>query len=696
MAAFKMCSDCDAEYNDPADRRFHAQPDACFECGPHISLWDKSTPLRHSGLDPESTREPTDAFSDDPESTREPADAFSDDPESSQEAAVTPLVGYTKKQSDAIIERVSDMLIDGHIVAIKGLGGYHLACDATNEQAVCALRERKHRPAKPFAIMVRTLDEARAICDISDAEADALTCPAHPIVLLQVRHSGTPLRQPGTPLRHSGLDPESTREATNAFSNDPESTHCSDDEHSSSTIAPSVAGDLPELGVMLAYTPVQHLLLACVGRPLVMTSGNLSEEPIAALNGEAHERLANIADAFLDNDRDIVSRYDDSVIRVIDERIHMVRRARGYAPKPLTLPSLARIQPAANGGYQREPLNILATGPEQKSTFCLTRGNDVFVSQHLGDLEDAASFDNYLDTLSRYEHLFSIKPTALACDMHPNYLASKWAREQAATLDIPLVEVQHHHAHIAAVLAENMVARTYERQKAGDRVIGIAMDGTGYGPDGAIWGGEVLIATCGEYERYAHLPYIPLPGGKAAIEHPERMAYAMLKRFDLLGHPAATDLLRRVTKDERKTLDAMIDGGINTPVTSSVGRVFDAVSALLGVCTEETYDGQPAIELEAAMYGNDKALAYTAQHFHNAVIQMIVDACNKARADTGIEMVALSGGVFMNRYLATNVPLALGHEGFTVLQHIDLPANDGCIAYGQAVIATAQLTSSRA
>jgi hydrogenase maturation protein HypF len=682
MADFAMCESCDHEYHDPLDRRFHAQPDACFACGPTLRLYRSEQ---------------------------------------------TTIEARSRAESDALIEEVASLVARGHIVAIKGLGGYHLACDATNEDAVATLRKRKRRMAKPFALMVRDLSSARALCRVDDHEAALLSGTERPIVLLERR----------------GLRERRTAE------DDP--------------IAPSVAGSLHELGVTLPSTPVQHLLMALVTTPLVMTSGNVSEEPVIAQETEAHDLLARVADAFLDNDREVLSRYDDSVVRVIGGRTQFVRRARGYAPQPL--PFFCE----KHAGKERKAPSptILAVGPEQKNTFCLVRAQEAFCSQHLGDLENASSFDAWLTTLDLYERLFGLDWRILACDTHPEYLSTKWARAQDKTR----IEAQHHHAHIASVLMEHRAAR--ELTKTGnsdpvDRVIGIAFDGTGYGDDGALWGGEALIATTADYERFAHVRYVPLPGGRAAIDHPDRMAWSYLKTFGLTEHRGAADLIVGVGGD-RPLLDQIIARRINTPDTSSMGRLFDAASALAGVCATSSYEGQAAVELEAALYdpatGNpvadpdeyDAAKRYRfkltetpaqkekegvslhkqtweegrndringaarqtrptyvidptptlsallddrlasappsrlALRFHEAVVRLIVDICNRARLRHRLSTVALGGGVFMNRYLVTRVVPLLESEGFTVLLNRELPANDGCISYGQAAIAAARLT----
>jgi hydrogenase maturation protein HypF len=476
-------------------------------------------------------------------------------------------------------------------------------------------------------------------------------------------------------------------------------------------LAPSVAGQLPELGLMLPYTPLQHLLLAEVGFALVMTSGNISEEPILAGVDEAHQLLGSVADAFLDNDREILSRYDDSVVRVVNGETLFVRRARGYAPTPLLLPCAASEQPSAA---------ILACGPEQKSSFCLARGNTAFVSQHIGDLENASTFATWLKTTDLYQRLFGLQPGLLVCDRHPEYLASKWARAQAGSL----LEVQHHHAHIASVLAEHHYL---------DNCIGVAFDGTGYGEDGNIWGGEVLLASLTGYERLAHLQTVPLAGGRAAIAHPEQMAFSWLVSCGLAEHPGASNLRQRIGSERLPVLEQIINRRLNSPLTSSMGRLFDAVSALVGICTQPSYEGQPAVELEAALYGAAGAAADCSDNagykfaildniiqarpvlsailddleagaspalisgrFHQAVVEMIVEVCTLIRAQRGLAHVALSGGCFMNRFLSTHVPLALQAAGFQVLKNRELPANDGCIAYGQAAVAAAQLAQLEA
>lgn len=656
MDCFSMCPRCAAEYADPLDRRFHAQPDACFDCGPHIT-W------REAG-----------------------------------EAAASPAVGTTRETSDAIIDRCVELLASGGIVAIKGLGGFHLACDASNEQAVAELRRRKRRSNKPLAVMVRSLADAGRLCHIDDAERDLLAGSIRPIVLLRRRTVG----------EGNGGSPDAL------------------------ALAPSVTRDLPELGVMPPYTPLQHLLLAaaeaCGMHALVMTSGNLSEEPIETDDDLAWEHLvaAGIADALLGNDRAILSRYDDSVVRVVDGTVMPVRRARGYAPQPLPLPAL-----------DRAPSCVLACGPQQKATIALTREGTngeatCFVSQHIGDVENGGTFDAWNAARTRLEDLFDLAPAALACDVHPSYLSGQWAREQARKCNLPLVEVQHHHAHIASVMAEAIAAGQLTTDA---RVLGIAFDGTGAGTDGTIWGGEFLVASLGGFERAAHLRTWALPGGAASVRDARRNAFALLSELGLLEHPGAARLLDSLDEQTRSVTATMIERGINSPRTSSMGRLFDAAAAILGICDKATYEGEPAIELEAAVWrALDNEIAHfpddnagyfasgpswldgpyvldqkalfeallggieagapadrLALDFHVAVARASARIASEICAREGLDTVALSGGVFMNRLLLQLLTRKLKDAGLTVLIPQTVPVNDGCIAYGQAAVARTRL-----
>lgn len=667
MDRFPMCPECAAEYANPLDRRFHAQPDACFDCGPHITWREASV---------------------------------GDEP---GEAAASLAVGTTRETSDAIIDRCVELLAGGGIVAIKGLGGFHLACDASNEQAVAELRLRKRRSNKPLAVMVRDLADVERLCHVSDVERGLLTGSIRPIVLLRRRA-----------VCESG------------------------DSLDALALAPSVAHDLPELGVMLPYTPLQHLLLAaaevCGMHALVMTSGNLSEEPIETDDDLAWEHLvaAGIADALLGNDRAILSRYDDSVVRVVDGAVMPVRRARGYAPQPLPLPAL-----------DGTPSCVLACGPQQKATIALTREGangeaTCFVSQHIGDVENGGTFDAWNAARTRLEDLFDLAPAALACDVHPSYLSSQWAREQARKCNLPLVEVQHHHAHIASVMAEAIAAGQLTTDA---RVLGIAFDGTGAGTDGTIWGGEFLVAGLADFERAAHLRTWALPGGVASVRDARRNAFALLSELGLLEHPGAARLLDGLDEQTRSVTAAMIERGINSPRTSSMGRLFDAAAAILGICGKATYEGEPAIELEAAAWcalssesacptGNMASFSVTessrpddchvlnsrplfeallegirtgvpagklALDFHVTIARASARIASEICVREGIDTVVLSGGVFMNRLLLQFLTRELKSAGLTVLIPRSVPVNDGCIAYGQAVIARDRLaqTASR-
>lgn len=733
MDRFPMCPACAAEYADPLDRRFHAQPDACFDCGPHIT-WREAVNGNACG-----------------------------------NSSATPAVGTTREASDAIIERCVELLASGGIVAIKGLGGFHLACDAANKQAVAELRRRKRRSNKPLAVMVRSLADAGRLCHIDDAERELLAGSIRPIVLLRRRTVG----------EGNGDSPDAL------------------------VLAPSVAHNLPELGVMLPYTPLQHLLLAAAAshgmHALVMTSGNLSEEPIETDDDLAWERLvaAGIADALLGNDRAILSRYDDSVVRVVDGAVMPVRRARGYAPQPLPLPAL-----------DGAPSCVLACGPQQKATIALTREGTngeapCFVSQHIGDVENGGTFDAWNAARTRLEDLFDLASAALACDVHPSYLSGQWAREQARKCNLPLVEVQHHHAHIASVMAEAIAAGQLTTDA---RVLGIAFDGTGAGTDGTIWGGEFLVASLGGFERAAHLRTWALPGGAASVRDARRNAFALLSELGLLEHPGAARLLDSLDEQTRSVTATMIERGINSPRTSSMGRLFDAAAAILGICDKATYEGEPAIELEAAAwraldgeiahvpddkdgrsasdplrldslfrfvlntdpltngFGSDypeegspgasfasnlpvgyhksthsgtsqtiyathccskkykseltvqatssrplvldpsslfKALLEgiragvpadkLALDFHVSVARSSARIASDICVHEGIDTVALSGGVFMNRLLLQLLARELKSAGLTVLVPHTVPVNDGCIAYGQAAVASARL-----
>jgi hydrogenase maturation protein HypF len=659
MAKFTMCPACQAEYDDPADRRFHAQPNACPVCGPSLDfIWASpmpgAKPLIH---------------------------------ESPDWAEITLGLKALRSRPDAPdpIDQAIRVLRAGGIVAVKGLGGFQLACDATVQAAVARLRDRKRRWGKPLGVMMADLVTAKRYCDVDKDEAELLAGTVRPIALLRKRVVP---------------DPAVT----------------------SAAVADNVAPKNRYLGVMLPYTPLHHVLMKKSGMVLIMTSGNLSEEPIAAENEEAMRRLGDIADAFLMHDRDIFSRYDDSVVRKADGEMQLIRRARGYAPYPVKLPFKSKTQ-------------ILAVGPEQKNTFCLVKQDNAFVSQHIGDLENAETLAHYQATLELYERLFRVKPALIAYDLHPEYLSTKFALGLAKETGLPLVGVQHHHAHTAGVMAEHGMK---------DPVIGISFDGTGYGTDGTLWGGEILVADWAGFERVAHFRPVALPGGAAAIKRPARMAVSYL--YTLLGSSALAlplPVLRRLGKDERFVVPQMIDKRLNSPLTSSCGRLFDAVAALLDVRDEARFEGQAAMELEAVANGRpdgtypiglrespapkklaklgkdagerlveggtvlvlDQTLLFEALlsdiddgctvpvmagRFHAAVADAIVAVCRRLREERGLATVALSGGVFQNKLLSELVGAKLRRSHFTVLTHRFVPANDGGISLGQAVSAWAR------
>ncbi len=623
MSAFPMCPTCQAEYDDPANRRFHAQPNACPRCGPQVAL--------HDWHDAPSARETSGVEERDP------------------------------------ICATARKLAGGNILAVKGLGGYHLACDALNAEAVQRLRQRKHREAKPFALLVPGLETARALCEVSEAEAALLQSRRRPIVLLS--------RLPGD------------------------------------LVAPEVAPGSDTLGVMLAYTPLHHMLLRAfaeaVGpaRPavLVMTSGNLSDEPIAYRDEEARERLRPIAEGMLTHNRAIHMRCDDSVTRVSAGGEQILRRARGYAPEPLPL------------AFDL-PLNLLACGGHLKNTFCLGKERHAFVSHHIGDLENVETLTAFREGIAHFQRLFAIEPVGVAYDLHPEYLATKYAQESEIAHKIG---VQHHHAHIASVLAEHGLSGP---------VIGVAADGTGFGTDGAVWGCEILRADLRGFERLAHLAYVPLPGGEQAIRQPWRMAANYLAQA--YGGDAFLDLEIPFTRQlERATwhvLAQMSVRGLNSPPTSSLGRLFDAVAALLGVRHEVVYEGQAALELEvlaqtARVAGGPverypfgvgegtpalldvqpmirAIVADIQQHvpaqeialrFHWTVAELLAAACQRAREGTGLNDVALSGGVFQNRLLLERLLERLEKMAFTVWINQRVPPNDGGLSLGQLAVAAA-------
>jgi len=622
MADFPMCDACRAEYEDPVNRRFHAQPVACPDCGPYVQLRD-----------------------------------FAEHPST---------VTHIDLRMTAIL-KARQLLREGSIVAIKGLGGFHLACDAANEKAVAELRRRKGRAGKPFALMFADSKTVNGHCITNKTELSLLNGHEKPIVLLN-RRTGT-------------------------------------------GIAPSVAPDMDTLGVMLPYTPLHHLLLnqtdpTLAGEPvppvLVMTSGNFSEEPIATENMDALSRLAPLADAFLIHNRDIHIRCDDSVVRADHWQggkktgghhtpVIYLRRSRAYAPYPVSLPF--------------DSIPSLAVGGELKNTFCLTREHYAFLSQHIGDMENVEVYESFEKGVEHLSRLFRVQPEMIAYDMHPGYFTTKYAENMA---DIPRVAVQHHHAHIAACMADNGLSDR--------KVIGLSFDGTGYGTDGRIWGGEVLLASYADFERVAHLEYLPLPGGDSATRHPWRIAvgYAESLGLDIEGLPflkflesQAVDVVRRQVRKK-----------LNAPETSSMGRLFDAVACLTGIRNEVTYEAQAAMELEvlskscvmtASPYpfdiadGNirvgellrhviedvrkNKSAGFIGARFHQTVCAMALDVSRQMREKFGVNEVVLSGGVWQNQVLLDLARTALSRSEFVVFAHQQTPANDGGLALGQAAVA---------
>ena len=627
MARFALCDRCRAEYEDPADRRFHAQPVACHDCGPVLELVEPGAEALH--------------------------------------------------REDALA-RARALLAAGKVVAVKGLGGYHLACDATNPAAVARLRERKRRGDKPFAVLVRDVDAARAVCHVEDAEAALLAAPRRPVVLLRRRAD-------------AGDDAD--------------------------VVAEAVAPGNPDLGVTLPPTGLHHLLLGLPGDPpgpqvLVLTSGNLASEPIVTDDAEALVRLDGLADAWLRHDRPIHVPCDDSVSRVVDGEELPVRRSRGYAPLPVALP------------VQAPP--TLAVGGDLKNTFCVADGGLAWLSAHVGDMDDLATQTAFEKAVMHLGALTGVTPRTLVADRHPAYRSARWAERTASSRGLPLTRVQHHHAHVAAVMAEHGLP-------AGTRVVGVAFDGTGYGDDGTVWGGEVLVAGYDGFERAAHLSPVPLPGGDAAVQRPYRMALAHLHAAGVVWD-AGLPCVDACPDDERAVLGHQVSTGLACVPTSSAGRLFDAVASLVGVRHEVTFEAQAAMALEAAAV---RALTATspddvayplplrrtddgpavldcgalvravvadvragvpadvvALRFHRGLAAGVVEAARAASAASGVTVVALSGGVFCNATLLSLTTAGLRGAGLEVLRHRRVPPNDGGLALGQVAVATMLSTTT--
>lgn len=626
MSEFPMCVLCKDEYLDPADRRFHAQPIACPTCGPSVWL------------------------------------------EFNRPAA------YEDVLSDPI-ELATDLLKRGEVLAIRGLGGFHLACDATDEAAVQRLRQRKHRYGKPFAIMARDLDMIRRYSSVTPAEEKLLLSPEAPIVLL--------VADGKEKLPHG------------------------------------IASGLNTIGFMLPYTPLHLLITREMDRPLVMTSGNISDEPQVTSLDTARVGLRNIADAMLMHDREIANRIDDSVVRIVADRPVVIRRARGYAPSAVTLPA----------GFQDAP-DLLAYGGELKATFCVVKNGAAIVSQHQGDLEDVSTFEDYQKNLHLYAKIYDHTPRLLVADMHPEYLSTKLAKERALNEDLPLMEVQHHHAHVASCMMENGVALDSAA------VLGIAIDGLGFGDDGSIWGGEFLLSTYQSYQRLAAFKPVAMIGGFKAIREPWRNTYTHLVAgmgwSNFVARFGDLDLHRYLAAKPLATVNQMLERKLNVPLASSCGRLFDAVAAALGLCADEAYfEGQGAMELEALVEKSYEGKSYNlainesdtdgplyldaapmweelledlesktpvptiAARFHYGLAGAIYKLVTRIHETVPFDTVALSGGCFQNKILLEEVTRLVKADGLNCLMHAKVPSNDGGLALGQAAIAAARHISQR-
>lgn len=610
MKKFRMCKRCVTEYGDPEDRRFHAETISCPVCGPKIRLYQGNNVIKTAG----------------------------------------PVSAAVK------------LIRHGKIVAIKGLGGFHLVCDATNNRAIREMRGAKGREKKPFAIMCPDVSVVKKICEVNAEELKLLQSPENPIVLLK--------KKTGAGLR----------------------------------ISDEVAPGNKYLGVMLPYTPLHHLVMAGELKAIVATSANIAEEPICATRREVDQKLSKITKYVLDHDRDIHSRIDDSVARVVAGKPLVLRRARGYVPIPMPIPMPFPVRPS-------KP-DILAVGAELKNTFTVVKDGRAFISQHIGDLKSASSYEHFKGTVERFKKLFGVNPKAMARDMHPLYLNRRLGTKDLG-LGTRVVEVQHHHAHIASCMAENGLD---------GKVIGVALDGMGMGNDGTLWGAEFLIADYKGFKRFAHLKYMPLPGGDKASEEPWRMAVSYLKD----AFPEKTPRLERIGQKDINIVSSMVDKKLNSPMASSMGRLFDAVSAILGICYKNTYEGEAAAELEHSidkpfngtydfdivrgkglLIINPKRMirqiyedvsrqspavsrSQISSKFHNTIVKMILEVCKKARNKTKLNKVCLSGGCFQNKYLTEKTIDLLKKAKFKVYTHSLVPANDGGISLGQAVIAAAE------
>jgi hydrogenase maturation protein HypF len=617
MSEFKMCAQCQSEYDDPGNRRFHAQPNACPECGPQLTLLDSNQQLIQ--------------------------------------------IGGNASENQLLYQKVTELFSSGKIIAVKGLGGFHLACDATSEAAVSLLRKRKYREDKPFAVMFPNVDTIYTHCGLNESEEALLSSIAHPIVLLHKKEGFV--------------------------------------------LANSIAPNNHFLGAMLPYAPLHHLIFQYFDRPLVMTSGNVSDEPIAYKNKDAFRRLEKIADYFLIHDREIHTRCDDSVYRIWNNKPYPIRRSRGYAPDKIMVD-------------WKFGSHVLACGPEQKNTFALAKDNAVYLSHHIGDMENFEVLKSLEEGVQHFKHIFDIEPEILAYDLHPDYLSTKYALDypdiNSNDQTIHKVGVQHHHAHAVSCMIENGINQP---------VLAIVLDGTGYGTDGTIWGGELLLAEHDRFERLGHFQTTKLPGGTAAIKYPWQMGISYLQSVfgdKLVDIP----FIRNLDSKKIKLVLTMMNTGLNSPITSSCGRLFDGVAAVIGLRNQVNYEGQAAVEFEQTIENrvdgvyefevrdeqnllifnwskmirqlvedikNNIPISIISCKFHDGLSDGLLNWAIKAQKQTDIKEIVLSGGVFMNHYLLTRLQKTLEKKGFIVYTHSVVPCNDGGISLGQAVIAGAKL-----
>jgi hydrogenase maturation protein HypF len=597
MKDFEMCEDCYSEYNDILDRRFHAQPVACNKCGPTYTFKDSEKKL---------------------------------------------------SKIEEVLTEISKRIIEGKAVAVKGLGGYYLMCDALNNVAVSELREKKHRDAKPFAVMFRDISALRDYCYLNAAEGKEITSWRRPILILNQKK----------------------------------------------ILSESVNGRLNTIGAMLPYIPLHYQLFRKLQTPaVVFTSGNISDEPIIIDDLSADIYLMQVAGSVVSNDREIINRTDDSVVRIIDNKISILRRSRGFVPSPVDL--CCNVD------------GIIALGAEQKSSFCIGKDNQAIMSQYIGDLKNLSTYNFFKESIDRFSVLFRFKPKLIACDLHPDYLSTRHAELLEEQLQIPLVRVQHHHAHIVSVMAENQLD---------EKVIGISMDGTGYGTDGNTWGSEFLIADLEGFIRYTHFDYIPMPGGDKAVDEPWRMALSFLYKYfgnniDYSKIPA----FQSVNEQQMALVKEMIDKRINSPLTSGAGRIFDAVSAILGLCPVLNFDSEAPMRLESVITSSTERhypfdirktvvfsktlqaiiddlpktdISLISAKFHNTIAKVVADVSEKIRRDTLIQKVVLSGGVFQNKYLLEKLTQLLTGRHFEVFTNHMVPSNDGGVSLGQLLIAS--------